>query len=139
MSHSTTSKRDDSTESFTYEFALSIAVVRHLQRDPLLPVELIRDHWPGHTLRSTYRRFDECIQTTDQDGAKTFFQFYCGTMRFAGSCAAELGRSCDVFGKRARPARYYAPDSGVMHRRARSVGRRVRIGAVVLSIRIPLG
>ncbi|MGZ4512547.1 MAG: PaaX family transcriptional regulator C-terminal domain-containing protein, partial [Mycobacterium sp.] len=44
-------KRDDSTESFTYEFALSIAVVRHLQLDPLLPVELTGDRWPGHTLR----------------------------------------------------------------------------------------
>jgi phenylacetic acid degradation operon negative regulatory protein len=53
-----TSKSDDSTESVTYEFALSIAVVRHLQLDPLLPVELIPDHWPGNTLRSTYRRFD---------------------------------------------------------------------------------
>jgi phenylacetic acid degradation operon negative regulatory protein len=56
------SKRDDSTESFTYEFALSIAVVRHLQLDPLLPVELIGDHWPGHTLRSTYRRFDHAFK-----------------------------------------------------------------------------
>jgi phenylacetic acid degradation operon negative regulatory protein len=53
-----TSKSDDSTESVTCEFALSIAVVRHLQLDPLLPVELIPDHWPGNTLRNTYRRFD---------------------------------------------------------------------------------
>jgi phenylacetic acid degradation operon negative regulatory protein len=57
-----TSKRDDSTDSFTYEFALSIAVVRHLQLDPLLPVELIGGQWPGHTLRSTYRRFDEAFK-----------------------------------------------------------------------------
>jgi len=57
-----TSKRDDSTESFTYEFALSIAVVRHLQLDPLLPVELTGDHWPGHRLRSTYRRFDHVFK-----------------------------------------------------------------------------
>jgi phenylacetic acid degradation operon negative regulatory protein len=57
-----TGKRDDSTESFTYEFALSIAVVRHLQLDPLLPVELTGDHWPGHTLRSTYRRFDQAFK-----------------------------------------------------------------------------
>ncbi|HUH70967.1 MAG TPA: PaaX family transcriptional regulator C-terminal domain-containing protein [Mycobacterium sp.] len=55
-------KRDDSTESFTYEFALSIAVVRHLQLDPLLPVELIGDHWPGHTSRSVYRRFDHAFR-----------------------------------------------------------------------------
>jgi phenylacetic acid degradation operon negative regulatory protein len=55
-------KRDDSTESFRYEFALSIAVVRHLQVDPLLPVELIGDHWPGHMLRSTYRRFDHAFK-----------------------------------------------------------------------------
>jgi phenylacetic acid degradation operon negative regulatory protein len=53
-----TGNRDDSTDSFTYEFALSIAVVRHLQLDPLLPVELIAAGWPGHTLRSTYRQFD---------------------------------------------------------------------------------
>jgi phenylacetic acid degradation operon negative regulatory protein len=55
-------KRDDSTESVRYEFALSIAVVRHLQLDPLLPVELSGDHWPGHTLRSTYRRFDDAFK-----------------------------------------------------------------------------
>jgi phenylacetic acid degradation operon negative regulatory protein len=54
--------RDDSTESFTYEFALSIAVVRRLQLDPLLPVELIGDHWPGHSLRSTYRRLDDAFK-----------------------------------------------------------------------------
>jgi phenylacetic acid degradation operon negative regulatory protein len=57
-----TSKRDDSAESFTYEFALSIAVVRHLQLDPLLPVEFTGDHWPGHELRSTYRRFDHAFK-----------------------------------------------------------------------------
>jgi phenylacetic acid degradation operon negative regulatory protein len=51
-------KRDDSTESIRYEFSLSIAVVRHLQLDPMLPDELTPQHWPGHTLRSTYRRFD---------------------------------------------------------------------------------
>ncbi len=55
-------KRGDSTESIRYKFALSIAVVRHLQLDPLLPVELIPEHWPGHTLRSTYRRFDDAFK-----------------------------------------------------------------------------
>jgi phenylacetic acid degradation operon negative regulatory protein len=42
---------------FAYQFALSVAVVRHLQLDPLLPAELIPEEWPGHDLRSTYRRF----------------------------------------------------------------------------------
>ncbi|MCV7199144.1 PaaX family transcriptional regulator C-terminal domain-containing protein [Mycobacterium angelicum] len=56
------SPRDDSAEGFTYEFALSIAVVRHLQLDPLLPAELIDDHWPGPMLRSTYRRFDHAFK-----------------------------------------------------------------------------
>ena len=50
--------RDDSTDSIRYEFALSIAVVRHLQLDPMLPDELTPEQWPGHTLRSAYRRFD---------------------------------------------------------------------------------
>ncbi|MGD1239858.1 PaaX family transcriptional regulator C-terminal domain-containing protein [Mycobacterium seoulense] len=57
-----TGGRDDSTESFTYEFALSIAVVRHLQLDPLLPAELTGDGWPGHTLRRGYRRFDRAFK-----------------------------------------------------------------------------
>jgi phenylacetic acid degradation operon negative regulatory protein len=57
-----TNKRDNSTESFTYAFALSIAVVRHLQLDPLLPVELVDDDWPGRDLRSTYRRFDDAFK-----------------------------------------------------------------------------
>jgi phenylacetic acid degradation operon negative regulatory protein len=55
-------ERDDATVSFAYQFALSIAVVRHLQLDPLLPVELTPAHWPGHMLRSTYRRFDEAFK-----------------------------------------------------------------------------
>jgi phenylacetic acid degradation operon negative regulatory protein len=47
----------DATD-FTYQFALSIAVVWQLQRDPQLPAELIPDQWPGQDLRATYRRFD---------------------------------------------------------------------------------
>jgi phenylacetic acid degradation operon negative regulatory protein len=50
------------TEDFTYQFALSIAVVRHLELDPLLPTELIPRQWPRHDLRSTYRRFDEVFK-----------------------------------------------------------------------------
>ena len=49
-------------ESFRYQFALSIAVVRHLQLDPLLPVGLVPPRWPGHRLRSTYRRFDAAFK-----------------------------------------------------------------------------
>jgi phenylacetic acid degradation operon negative regulatory protein len=44
-------------DDFTYQFALSVAVVRHLQLDPLLPDELIPEEWPGRDLRGTYRRF----------------------------------------------------------------------------------
>jgi len=44
-------------DDFAYQFALSVAVVRHLQLDPLLPAELIPEEWPGHDLRSTYRSF----------------------------------------------------------------------------------
>jgi phenylacetic acid degradation operon negative regulatory protein len=54
--------RDDSAERITYEFALSIAVVRHLQLDPWLPVELIPDRWPGRAVRSTYRGFDDAFK-----------------------------------------------------------------------------
>jgi phenylacetic acid degradation operon negative regulatory protein len=49
-------------EDFRYQFALSIAAVRHLERDPLLPKEFVPRQWPTHTLRSTYRRFDEVFK-----------------------------------------------------------------------------
>jgi phenylacetic acid degradation operon negative regulatory protein len=49
-------------DDFAYQFALSIAVVRHLQFDPLLPAELIPRNWPGHDLRNTYRRLDEVFK-----------------------------------------------------------------------------
>jgi phenylacetic acid degradation operon negative regulatory protein len=54
---------DTGTDSdLAYEFALSVAAVRHLQLDPLLPAELLPHEWPGHGLRSTYRRFDEAFK-----------------------------------------------------------------------------
>jgi phenylacetic acid degradation operon negative regulatory protein len=47
---------------FTYQFALSVAVVRHLQLDPLLPADFIPREWPGQDLRGAYRRFDEVFK-----------------------------------------------------------------------------
>jgi phenylacetic acid degradation operon negative regulatory protein len=49
-------------DTVTYQFALSIAVVRRLQLDPLLPAELLPKHWPGQVLRSSYHRFDEAFK-----------------------------------------------------------------------------
>jgi phenylacetic acid degradation operon negative regulatory protein len=39
-------------------FTLSAAVLRHLQSDPLLPIELLPDDWPGPGLRQTYGAWD---------------------------------------------------------------------------------
>ncbi len=39
-------------------FELSAAVLRHLQADPLLPLELLPADWPGATLRHSYERWD---------------------------------------------------------------------------------
>jgi phenylacetic acid degradation operon negative regulatory protein len=50
------------TEDFAYWFGLSVAVVRHLQLDPMLPAEFIGEDWPGPELRSAYRRFDEVFK-----------------------------------------------------------------------------
>jgi len=48
-------------------FALSAAVLRHLQADPLLPTVLLPAGWPGTDLRSAYvvwdRRYREVLQT----------------------------------------------------------------------------
>ena len=49
-------------DDFTYRFGLSVAVVRLLQLDPLLPAELVPERWPGPDLRSAYRRFDEVFK-----------------------------------------------------------------------------
>ncbi|MGX9787514.1 PaaX family transcriptional regulator C-terminal domain-containing protein [Mycobacterium sp. MMS18-G62] len=49
-------------DDFAYRFALSVAVVRHLQLDPLLPKEFTPTDWPGHELRNTYRRFDDVFK-----------------------------------------------------------------------------
>jgi phenylacetic acid degradation operon negative regulatory protein len=48
--------------TLSYQFALSIAVVRHLQLDALLPAAFLREDWPAATLRATYRRFDDAFQ-----------------------------------------------------------------------------
>lgn len=53
---------DDTTATLTYQFALSISVVRHLQLDPLLPAPLLPEHWPATELRTTYRRFDHAFK-----------------------------------------------------------------------------
>jgi phenylacetic acid degradation operon negative regulatory protein len=60
-------ERDDVSETVTYQFALSVAVVRHLQLDPQLPVELIPDDWPGQQLRRTYRRLDGALKQRMDD------------------------------------------------------------------------
>lgn len=39
-------------------FVLSAAVLRHLQRDPLLPAPLLSADWPGAALRADYDRYD---------------------------------------------------------------------------------
>lgn len=39
-------------------FIVSADVLRHLQRDPLLPVELLPEDWPGDALRQEYDRYD---------------------------------------------------------------------------------
>lgn len=39
-------------------FVLSAAVLRHLAADPLLPPQLLPDHWPGEELRAVYDDWD---------------------------------------------------------------------------------
>lgn len=44
-------------------FELSAEVLRHFQKDPLLPRELLPREWPGAKLRSTYSSFDVTYRT----------------------------------------------------------------------------
>ena len=50
------------TGALAYHFTVSIAVVRHLQLDPLLPAQLLPESWPAPELRSTYRRFEDALK-----------------------------------------------------------------------------
>ena len=54
LEHRPTRGRDDLAPGFT----LSAAVLRHLQSDPLLPIELVPDGWPAPILRTTYAEWD---------------------------------------------------------------------------------
>lgn len=48
-------------------FTVAAQVLRHLQADPLLPVELTPTDWPGPELRATYDRFDAAFKATLSD------------------------------------------------------------------------
>ena len=48
-------------------FTLAAQVLRHLQADPLLPVELTPTGWPGPELRATYDAFDAAFKATLTD------------------------------------------------------------------------
>ena len=54
----------DGPEALAPGFELSAAVLRHLQADPLLPVELLPAEWPGAELRATYDGWDARYRTT---------------------------------------------------------------------------
>jgi phenylacetic acid degradation operon negative regulatory protein len=65
-----TDARDDSDDVLGDLFMLSIAVVRHLQLDPLLPAALLPEEWPGHELRVTYRRFERTFKRRLDDAVR---------------------------------------------------------------------
>jgi phenylacetic acid degradation operon negative regulatory protein len=44
-------------------FSLDAAVLRHLQRDPLIPASLLSPGWPGGALRTRYERFDAAFRS----------------------------------------------------------------------------
>jgi phenylacetic acid degradation operon negative regulatory protein len=54
----------DGPEALAPGFALSAAVLRHLQADPLLPDALLPARWPGTGLRAEYDEWDERYRTT---------------------------------------------------------------------------
>jgi phenylacetic acid degradation operon negative regulatory protein len=52
----------DGGASLAEGFALDADVLRHLQRDPLIPASLLPPSWPGRALRSRYERFDAAFR-----------------------------------------------------------------------------
>jgi len=54
----------DGPEALAPGFELSATVLRHLQADPLLPVELLPEEWLGTRLRTTYDDWDARYRAT---------------------------------------------------------------------------
>jgi len=54
----------DGPEALAPGFELSATVLRHLQADPLLPVELLPEDWLGTRLRTTYDDWDARYRAT---------------------------------------------------------------------------
>jgi phenylacetic acid degradation operon negative regulatory protein len=54
----------DGPEALAPGFELSAAVLRHLQGDPLLPIQLQPPDWPGTRLRETYDGWDARYRAT---------------------------------------------------------------------------
>jgi phenylacetic acid degradation operon negative regulatory protein len=54
----------DSPSALASGFELSASVLRHLQADPLLPVELLPRRWPGQRLRRDYDEWDRRYRGT---------------------------------------------------------------------------
>jgi phenylacetic acid degradation operon negative regulatory protein len=50
------------TDVLTFRFLLSVAVIRHLQLDSHLPVQLLPADWPAEQLRADYRRHDAAFK-----------------------------------------------------------------------------
>ncbi len=57
-------------EALAPGFELSAAVLRHLQGDPLLPVELLPAEWPGGALRAAYGDWDTRYRATLRDWSR---------------------------------------------------------------------
>jgi phenylacetic acid degradation operon negative regulatory protein len=60
----------DGVEALAPGFALSAAVLRHLQADPLLPEPLLPARWPGARLRADYDRWDARYRATLRDWSR---------------------------------------------------------------------
>ena len=54
-------ERDDAG-ALAESFVVAAAILRHLQADPLLPLELLPRTWPGTDLRTTHARFDRSFR-----------------------------------------------------------------------------
>jgi phenylacetic acid degradation operon negative regulatory protein len=54
----------DGPDALALGFVLSAAVLRHLQGDPLLPLELLPPQWPGDELRRAYDKWDQRYRQT---------------------------------------------------------------------------
>ena len=67
LTESTAALDPESGDGIAEAFLVGAAALAHVRADPLLPVELLGQDWPGEALRDTYREYQAAFAATTRE------------------------------------------------------------------------